>query len=388
MVYAFNASGKSNIVECSIVVLPTDHEKPVMSLRGSSHVYATQKVPYVDLGAIAYDNIDGVITDKIETINTVDTNAIVGSSFVITYNVIDNAGNRANTLSRIVTIVRELKTNLSEWKANGQGNWVLQDDNRSILQTINGEPTVFHNDVASQNEIFTLNGKITVNTSSDDDFIGFVLGYNEGDLFNDASDYLLIDWKQGTQNGAPKGLAISHITKAIGSGAWIHNTSQGIEELQRGKTLGNIGWKDYRSYLFKIKFTQTQVQVYIDDSLELNVTGNFSDGGYGFYNYSQSTVNYAAIEAEDNAQTDIKPIAHAGEDQNLTLGEALDLDASLSTSETKIVSYLWEEGDTLLAIGESVTIHNLMQGSHIITLTVIDNNGNSAIDTISVWVEE
>ena len=32
--------------------------------------------------------------------------------------------------------------------------------------------------------------------------------------------------------------------------------------------------------------------------LELDITGTFNDGRFGFYNYSQSTVLYSAIEEE------------------------------------------------------------------------------------------
>jgi hypothetical protein len=387
-VRAFNTSGYSDAVTCRVDVIPDDQIKPVLSLVGAVNVYVTENTPYVDLGVIAYDNIDGVITHKVETLNPVNTNAIVGSSFVVTYSVEDNAGNEAESLSRIVTIVRELNTNLAQWKANGQGNWILQAGNKSVLQTINGEPTVFHNNIPSQNDVFTLNGKITVKTTGDDDFIGFVLGYNEGDLFRNNIDYLLIDWKQGTQGSAPRGLAISRITKAINAGAWIHSTAQGIQELQRGKTLGNVGWRDNQSYLFKIKFTQSLVEVYINNNLELNITGNFSDGAYGFYNYSQSTVNYAAVEASNDVESDLKPTAHAGDDQNVTLGEEIVLDGSLSSSDTEIVSYLWKEEDTILGIGENISIHNLSLGSHTLTLTVINDNANSATDSMVIWVRE
>ena len=50
----------------------------------------------------------------------------------------------------------------------------------------------------------TFAGKFGVETGGDDDFIGFVFGYSSplaGDPVN-AAEYILFDWKQGTQSGA------------------------------------------------------------------------------------------------------------------------------------------------------------------------------------------
>ncbi|MEC9102491.1 MAG: hypothetical protein VX878_01640, partial [Pseudomonadota bacterium] len=86
----------------------------------------------------------------------------------------------------------------STWTANGNGSWNLAGDNNSVKQTLNNSPTVFINQKDSQG--LALSGTIKVETTSDDDFIGFVLGYNNGDLTNGSADYLLIDWKQGNQS--------------------------------------------------------------------------------------------------------------------------------------------------------------------------------------------
>jgi len=77
----------------------------------------------------------------------------------------------------------------------------------------------------------------------------------------------LIDWKQGDQSGAKKGLSISRITKKLTPGAWTHDSSKGVTELQRGMSLGNVGWRDNTSYIFRITFTSTLVEVFINDNL-------------------------------------------------------------------------------------------------------------------------
>ncbi|GAA3968773.1 hypothetical protein GCM10022278_28150 [Allohahella marinimesophila] len=58
-----------------------------------------------------------------------------------------------------------------------------------------------------------LAGRLEVQTTSDDDFFGFVLGYDAGDLFgsNPTTDYILVDWKQGTQKVGIRTLTILYI---------------------------------------------------------------------------------------------------------------------------------------------------------------------------------
>lgn len=201
---------------------------------------------------------------------------------------------------------------LSTWVAEGgSSNWMVQGAmNDSVFQTVNGDPTVFFDPTANAQGT-ALSGTITVETAGDDDFIGFVLGYQSGEISSAVSDFLLIDWKQGNQTFggfglATAGLSISRVTGA-GLGAnpdtkfWNHS-DPGIEELQRATNLGATGWADNTEYLFDLVFNSNLVEVFVDGILELSITsadagvGAFADGSFGFYNYSQSRVRYGAIE--------------------------------------------------------------------------------------------
>ncbi len=386
VVTAINAAGESASVAVDIFVTVPDISKPTMRLIGSAQVYVIQNTEYIDRGVIAVDNVDGDISHNVVVHNVVDTGAPVGTEFIVTYNVQDAAGNVADEISRKVNIVRDLNIDLSEWKANGSGNWVLQEDNRTVLQTLNAEPTVYHNNVNSQSPVFELNGKITVNTTGDDDFIGFVLGYHDGDIDKEDVDYLLIDWKQGNQGDGKAGLAISRVTNVLGSAAWSHDASLGVTELQRGTSLGNIGWKDNTSYIFRITFTSALVEVFIDDKKELSVTGEFGDGAYGFYNYSQGEVLYSAIKAKviDNE----KPQANAGPDMNVTVGSEVILDGSGSTDDKGVVSYMWEETENVLGYDMQYIVDDLTVGIHRFILRVEDEEGESDTDEVVVNVND
>ncbi len=184
---------------------------------------------------------------------------------------------------------------LTGWTAEGNNhNWVVQPGNDSVLQTINGDPTVFY---GTTNAIGNkLSGTIRVNTTSDDDFIGFVLGFTPGDLFAATTDYLLVDWKQGNQGAGARGLSISHVTGGIGTvpgDAWGHTGS--VQELQRGATLGDVGWADFTTYTFDLYYYASNVQVWVNGLKEIDISGSFANGRFGFYNYSQQQVLYAGI---------------------------------------------------------------------------------------------
>jgi hypothetical protein len=199
----------------------------------------------------------------------------------------------------------EVPVDLSTWTAESSGtgfNWVVQPGNNTVRQTVNGSPTVFYSDYSAFGN--QLSGTIRVYGTSDDDFVGFVVGYDPGEVGGTTTDFLLIDWKQGNQsNGtagfAADGLALSHVTGGLhgtpGQGPWAHNPAYGVTELARGATLGSTGWADLTTYSFDIAYTATNIKVWVDDVLQFDLDSTFGNGRFGFYNYSQASVEYAGI---------------------------------------------------------------------------------------------
>lgn len=213
---------------------------------------------------------------------------------------------------------------LSGWKENGYPNnsagvWTVQGaDNDSVFQSINGQPTVFFDD-GNNAQGKQLGGEITVEeTGGDDDFIGFVLGYQDGEITSTSADFWLIDWKQGNQSGQTSGLALSHVfgdLSGLGTGVsgewWQHDAP--INEVQRGSTLGTTGWTDNATNEFTLEFTSSLIKVVVNGSTELEFTSAdnggtaFTDGSFGFYNFSQDNVRYAGI-TEDVAPSAPVPL--------------------------------------------------------------------------------
>lgn len=208
---------------------------------------------------------------------------------------------------------------LSTWTAEsypavsgfGAGVWSVAPGGDSVTQSVNGQPTLFYSDFNAQGS--DVRGFIRVNSGGDDDYIGFALGFRPNDSTNGAADYLLVDWKQGTQffdfgapsntpgSNAPAGLAVSRVTgiptadEFWGHTNFVADPAGGLAELQRGATRGNIGYSDLVTYEFRFIFEPNRLRVYVDGGLELDVAGAFSDGRMAFYNFSQADVTYSAF---------------------------------------------------------------------------------------------
>lgn len=197
---------------------------------------------------------------------------------------------------------------LSGWEEDGfQGNdgagtWVVQPGNDSVLQTINGNPTVFF-EAGTNAQGTSLSGEITVETTGDDDYIGFVLGYQDNEFNSTNADFWLIDWKQLDQSFgggfAQEGLSLSHVSGDIANAGSVWTTvwdhGDPVTEVARATNLGSTGWNDNQTYLFEITFTESLIEVLVDGVLEISYAGSFTDGAFGFYNFSQDPVRYAGI---------------------------------------------------------------------------------------------
>lgn len=80
-----------------------DTTAPVITLLGSASVSFEVGTAYTDAGATAIDDVDGVVTQLITTVNPVDINTV--GIYTVSYDVSDTAGNAAITVVRTVEVV-------------------------------------------------------------------------------------------------------------------------------------------------------------------------------------------------------------------------------------------------------------------------------------------
>lgn len=194
--------------------------------------------------------------------------------------------------------------NLSTWTRVGtSGTWNVAADGSSVLQTLNtANPTCF---ISPDNYINTeFKGKFKVTTSTDDDYIGFVFGYNG------LNDFYLFDWKQYRQPSGgvygEDGFALSKISDYDKVTFWTH-TGTGINVFGTDYGLAGTndrGWADNTEYDFTLLYQNNLIKITInggifDNKTIFNVTGTFGTGKFGFYNYSQESVNYQGFTEDE-----------------------------------------------------------------------------------------
>lgn len=200
---------------------------------------------------------------------------------------------------------------LSSWNAiqydfsgfQPPGSWVLSNNNETVTQTVNADPSMYLNGINQTS--YQMDGSWKVTTSSDDDFIGFVFGYQN------ASNFYIMDWKQNYQNEsggygiAQEGFSIKKFSAGQQSDFVIKDFWQSVSTtnmINLDNSYSNTsGWADNTLYDFHLDFQPGtfDIQVSLGNTTLWDVTVNdnsFTSGQFGFYNFSQSAVQYSGFE--------------------------------------------------------------------------------------------
>ncbi|MEC7987003.1 MAG: MopE-related protein [Myxococcota bacterium] len=166
-------------------------------------------------------------------------------------------------------------------------NWTLSSDGRTVSQSENSIPGLYVSTLPATGVTATF--ELTVNTASDDDYIGWAVGYEAGDFYNASAHWILFDWKQMDQTvHCPgfAGLAMYRVEGAFGSNdPWCHNTS--ATRIAWADTLGGTGWSDFQTYTIEMTYNTNHVLVYVDGVLQFDETGFFPGGTFSFYTNSK-----------------------------------------------------------------------------------------------------
>jgi len=199
------------------------------------------------------------------------------------------------------------------------GNWVLEPGNDAVTQVVNADPSLYLNNLNQTN--YSMDGSWQVLTGGDDDYMGFVFGYQN------SSNFYLFDWKQGSQGysggTANEGMTIKKMTGASGDGLtdlslgelWENGVALGDMEVLATNHSSSAGWADFELYNFHLDFNLTPgtFKINVTDSsnnvlwdVAVNDT-TFTIGQFGFYNYSQGSVRYAGFEQTEGTLIDDDP---------------------------------------------------------------------------------
>lgn len=181
---------------------------------------------------------------------------------------------------------------LNNFTSYGQGTWNVATDGDSVLQTVNGQPTAF---VSNDNFFNTqFEGSFQVQTESDNDWIGFVFGFDA----DDSTPFYLFDWKKGNQGSAPAGFTLSEVSGGLNSIPFNSHQqdASGYDVLAVGPS---TGWVSDVMYDFTLEYTESLIKIDIaggtfgDGQTIFNIQNSGNTAGrFGFYNFSQANVFY------------------------------------------------------------------------------------------------
>lgn len=251
-------------------------------------------------------------------------------------------------------ITQECKTSFdfTQWSMKGDPDaiWEVMDAGNVRLESYLLPATFFVN---PQNMINVLiKGTLSVETGSDNDFVGFVFGYYKPTsvAYDNNYNFFLFDWKSkaGSLLGyyANEGFRLSHYNGFISRNNqnkyfWGSVDESPKRNLLKTKYGNTLGWRPYEKYEIEILYTSNLIRITIDGELIFEYQGCFSAGKFGFYGMSQELMRFENFTYQ--SITDFTP-----SQLSACIGEGItfsSFDLACSPLPDFIVSMDWDFGD-------------------------------------------
>uniref|UniRef100_A0A8C7ZQY7 Thrombospondin 4a n=1 Tax=Oryzias sinensis TaxID=183150 RepID=A0A8C7ZQY7_9TELE len=244
-------------------------------------------------------------------------------------NVIDRIDHCPENAEVTLTDFRAYQTVVLDPEGESQidPNWVVLNQGMEIVQTMNSDPGLAVGYTAFSGVDFE--GTFHVNTVTDDDYAGFIFGYQ------DSSSFYVVMWKQTEQTYwqaspfravAEPGIQLKVVKSRTGPGEYMRNslwhTGNTTDQVQLlWKDPRNVGWKDKVSYRW---FLQHRPQVgyirarFYEGSELVADTGVIIDtsmrgGRLGVFCFSQENIIWSNLKyrCNDNIPEDYQDPSRA-----------------------------------------------------------------------------
>lgn len=138
-VYVSSTDSSGNETELIRELLYIDKEKPIIKIKGDKITYAILNSKYEDEGASASDSCDGNLTNRIKTINEVDTST--KGTYYVTYSVKDSYKNSVEETRTVIVVTQEEYDKIKNKVVGGGTIYLTFDDGpggytENILNTL------------------------------------------------------------------------------------------------------------------------------------------------------------------------------------------------------------------------------------------------------------
>jgi RHS repeat-associated protein len=194
---------------------------------------------------------------------------------------------------------------VKQYELNDQpdASWQRDATNTVVTQIVNADSSFLLSDFNLSNA--QMEGTWRVNTSNDDDFIGFVFGYQGSEHF------YLFDWKQASQNDplgfAERGMSLKVVSAESPLTGFDFWPTAGNGTRVRTLYHNTIGWADFTDYQFTLQFYPGEIRIIVKQGATVLADftvhdSTYTNGRFGFYNYSQEQVKYSGFRRLSLAQ--------------------------------------------------------------------------------------
>ncbi|MFP4015681.1 MAG: putative Ig domain-containing protein, partial [Halanaerobiales bacterium] len=184
------------------------------------------------------------------------------------------------------------------YEANPSPNWIIDEETNTARQTLNANASILLSDFDLSNHI--MEGTWRVDSSADDDFMGFVFAYQN------ENQYYLFDWKQTSQSYPDYGYAKAGMSVKVvntGSPPLANDLWESEGNGERVKVLyhNDISYEDFTDYHFSLHFKSGSFTITVKEGEKvldiINIEDDtYTSGKFGFYNFSQEQLIYQGFK--------------------------------------------------------------------------------------------
>jgi RHS repeat-associated protein len=264
-----------------------------------------------------------------------------------------------------------------DFGSTGQGDsrWTLSQSNTVAFQAQNSDASILLSDITLFQD--QIQGTLRATDTTDDDFIGFVFGYQ------DSAHYYLFDWRSTDQLAGGFGEAgmsvkvVQFDPTAVG-GVELWSTYWSNSNQVHTIYHNTIPYKYFTDYQFTLNYFPGDFTITVRQGT--NVVANihlndatFPAGKFGFYNYSQPGVSYSGFTQQRIGASSYVYQAAATDADNDSLTYSLTTAPTNMTINASSGLIQWYPN-------ASVT------GTFPVTVRVSDGHGGVALQTYNLFV--